>query len=130
MYHFIFPIQKSSWSVNENTFLPKLLKRWAQARVERPSNPEASYQFAWSTLTPTTGIYGSVGRDGKSVRLDGHFQETAEFAVWFQQQYPKQQLALADESANFWLKLQDKTVEQVLTALTSEDFEGDDPQIP
>lgn len=127
MYHFIFPVKKSYWSVDEVSFTVKLLQKWPQAVLEKPTNPEASYLLTWDTLSENKGIYGSLSQDRKRIRLDGHFQESAEFAVWFQQQYPEQEMMLADESANFYIRLPGKTVKDVLTAMTTDGFEGDDP---
>lgn len=130
MHYVIFPMEKTQWSVDEKTLLSKLLQQWPRARIERPTSRNPSYVFAWSTLTTNSGIYGSLNEGAQTIRLDGHPEEQAEFAVWFQKQHPEQILWLADECFDFYIKLPGKTVEQILTALISDNVESDDPQTP
>lgn len=123
----IFLMEEASWVIEEEIFLKKLLCKWPKADLERPSSVEPSYQFTWSTLAESSGVFGTMSNDKQSIRLDGHFHETAEFAVWFQQQYAEQDFWLMNESGDGYIKLRGKTEEQVLAALLADPFPIEKP---
>lgn len=108
MHYVIFLGEKTSWFLEEEMLFQKLLKKWPKARIEKSISKQPLTQLTWDTLTETSGIYGSLGDDGKTLRIEGYPKELAEFMVWFQKEYPEQNFWVTDKSFDYHIRLTEK----------------------
>lgn len=112
--YFISRPDDNQWSLDIEAFARKLQSRWPSARL-RSRSDQAQWDIREREYTIVGELYLSPG---PVVCVEGELESCAEFALWYRQQIPADQLIwfYDDELSDHVVLGNETTIEQIVDA--------------
>ena len=108
---------KTDWYIEPEALTNALKKRWPQVNIEWIDNPKREYFLEWTIVHKDGSTkHGLLAKGFQSIVLRRMgLEESAEFAIWFQEQHPEtDNLVYLDEEGSFVVRLKGHTVEEIV----------------